>query len=112
MSITKISDDFFVGPQIEPSDVAALAQQGFRTIICNRPDNEQPGQTAASAVGRAATQAGLAFHYIPVVPGQAGPAEAQAMAEALKAAEGKVFAYCRSGARASGLFQAARASAG
>jgi len=111
MSITKISDEFFVGPQIEPKDVAVLAQQGFRAIICNRPDNEQSGQTAASAVGRAAAEAGLAFHYIPVVPGQSGRAEVEAMAKALKAADGPVFAYCRSGARSSGLFQAARAAA-
>ena len=111
MSITKISDEFFVGPQIEPKDVAVLAQQGFRAIICNRPDHEQPGQTTAAAVGRAASEAGLAFHHIPVVPGQAGPAEVEAMARALKASDGPVFAYCRSGARASGLYQAARGAA-
>ncbi len=111
MNMTRISDDFFVGPQIEPADIASLAQKGFRTIICNRPDNEQPGQTAAATVGRAATEAGLAFHYIPVVPGQSGRAEVEAMAKALKAADGPVFAYCRSGARSSGLFQAARAAA-
>lgn len=109
MSITKISDDFFVGPQIKPTDVAGLAQKGFRTIICNRPDNEEPGQSAASAVGRAVAEAGLAFHYIPVVPGQSGRAEVEAMAKALQAADGPVFAYCRSGARSAGLFQAARA---
>ncbi|NMG39356.1 TIGR01244 family phosphatase [Chelativorans sp. ZYF759] len=110
MSITKISDDFFVGPQIEPSDVAALAQNGFRSVICNRPDNEQAGQPSAEAMGKAATEAGLAFHYIPVVPGQSGRAEVEAMAKALKAADGPVFAYCRSGARSAGLFQAARAA--
>jgi uncharacterized protein (TIGR01244 family) len=110
MSITKISDDFFVGPQIEPADVAALAQNGFRAIICNRPDNEQFGQPSAEAIGKAAAEAGLAFHYIPVVPGQSGRAEVEAMAKALKAADGPVFAYCRSGARSAGLYQAARAA--
>lgn len=111
MSITKISDDFFVGPQIGPADVAALAQQGFRSVICNRPDNEQAGQPSAAVMREAAAQAGLAFHYIPVVPGQSGRAEVEAMAKALKTADGPVFAYCRSGARSSGLFQAARAAA-
>jgi uncharacterized protein (TIGR01244 family) len=110
MSITKISDDFFVGPQIDPSNVAALAKEGFRAIVCNRPDNEQYGQPSSEVVGRAAAEAGLSFHYIPVVPGQAGRKEIEAMAEALRTAEGPVFAYCRSGARSASLFQAARAA--
>ena len=112
MSITKISDDFFVGPQIQPADVAALAQNGFSAVICNRPDNEQFGQPSAEAIGRAAAEAGLKFHYIPVVPGQAGRTEVEAMAEALRAADGPVFAYCRSGARATSLYQAARQMVG
>ncbi|MFN4273635.1 MAG: TIGR01244 family sulfur transferase [Aliihoeflea sp.] len=111
MSITKISDDFFVGPQIQPADIAALAQNGFRAIVCNRPDNEQFGQPSAEVVGRAAAEAGLAFHYIPVVPGQAGQKEVEAMAQALRTAEGPVFAYCRSGARSTGLYQATRSTA-
>lgn len=111
MSITKISEDFFVGPQIQPADVAALAKNGFGAVICNRPDNEQFGQPSAEAVGRAAAEAGMAFHYIPVVPGQAGRKEVDAMAEALRSADGPVFAYCRSGARAAGLYQAARQTA-
>lgn len=112
MSITKISEDFFVGPQIEPKEVAALAQNGFRAVICNRPDNEQFGQPSAEAVGRAAAEVGMAFHYIPVVPGQAGRKEVEAMAEALRASDGPIFAYCRSGARAASLYQAARATVG
>lgn len=110
MSITKISDDFFVGGQIAPSDVAALAKEGFRTIVCNRPDNEQFGQPSADTVSQSATAAGLAFHYIPVVPGQSGQAEVEAMADVLRSAEGPIFAYCRSGARSAGLFQTARAA--
>ena len=33
-------------PQIAPGDVAEIAARGFKSIMCNRPDGEDPGQTA------------------------------------------------------------------
>jgi uncharacterized protein (TIGR01244 family) len=112
MSTTRLSEDFHICGQIGEHQLAEIAAMGFRSLICNRPDGEQPGQPASHAMEAAARAAGLDFRYIPVVPGRAGRAEADAMAQALREMDGPVLAYCRSGARAASLYQAARAHHG
>ena len=43
MEYREISDNYSVSGQILPDDIAALKAAGFKSVICNRPDNEQPG---------------------------------------------------------------------
>ena len=93
-----VTDDLSVAPQISVADVADAAAQGFRTIICNRPDGEEPDQPAVAEIAAAANAAGLDLVNIPV-RGAPGPAEVEAMRQAVDAAEGAVLAYCRSGPR-------------
>lgn len=104
MDYRQISEDYSVAGQIEPDDVAAIKQAGFKSVICNRPDDEQPGQTPARSVQAAVEAAGLAFRYIPVISGQITAANVQDQAAALDEMEGPVFAYCRSGARCTNLY--------
>ncbi|AZO30097.1 MULTISPECIES: TIGR01244 family sulfur transferase [Mesorhizobium] len=104
MEYRQISDDYSVSGQIQPEDIAAIKDAGFRSVICNRPDNEQPGQPPADSVKAAAEAAGLAFRYIPVISGQITMDNVEDQAEALDELEGPVFAYCRSGARCTNLY--------
>lgn len=99
MDIRQVTDTFAVSPQISVEDVESLAEAGFKTIICNRPDNEEIGQTAFGAVEAKAEQFGLTFFHIPIAAGMFGPHHIAQMEEALGAQEGKVLAYCRSGTR-------------
>jgi uncharacterized protein (TIGR01244 family) len=93
-----VTDTFCVSPQITTADVAAAAAQGVSLIINNRPDGEAPDQTPGAAIAAAAEAAGLAYVHIPVA-GRPGPAQVNAMREAMAGASGKVLAYCRSGTR-------------
>ncbi|TIU33074.1 MAG: TIGR01244 family phosphatase [Mesorhizobium sp.] len=104
MEYRQISNDYSVSGQIQPEDIAAIKDAGFRSVICNRPDNEQPGQPSADSVKAAAQAAGLAFRYIPVISGQITMNNVEDQAEALDELEGPVFAYCRSGARCTNLY--------
>ncbi|WFP66117.1 MULTISPECIES: TIGR01244 family sulfur transferase [unclassified Mesorhizobium] len=104
MEYRQISDDYSVSGQIQPEDIAAIKDAGFRSVICNRPDNEQPGQPSADSIKAAAEAAGLAFRYIPVISGQITIDNVEDQAEALDELEGPVFAYCRSGARCTNLY--------
>ncbi|WP_296741335.1 TIGR01244 family sulfur transferase [Mesorhizobium sp.] len=104
MEYRQISEDYSVSGQIQPEDIAAIRDAGFKSVICNRPDDEQPGQPAASSIQAAAEAAGLAFRYIPVISGQITMDNVEDQAEALDELEGPVFAYCRSGARCTNLF--------
>lgn len=104
MEYRQISDDYSVSGQIQPEDITAIKDAGFKSVICNRPDNEQPGQPSAESVKAAAEAAGLAFRYIPVISGQITMDNVEDQAEALDELEGPVFAYCRSGARCTNLY--------
>jgi uncharacterized protein (TIGR01244 family) len=94
----RVTDQLSVSPQIALEDLADAAQQGFRLVINNRPDNEAPGQPLSQEVEAAATQAGLAYAHIPV---HGGPTreQAEAMAKLLAEASGPTLAFCRSGTR-------------
>ena len=94
----RVTDDFTTAPQISVADVAEAAAQGFTAIICNRPDGEDPGQPTAAEIQAAAEAQGLTYTHIPV-RGAPGPAEVEAMRQAVEAADGPVLAYCRSGTR-------------
>ncbi|MEM6712466.1 MAG: TIGR01244 family sulfur transferase [Pseudomonadota bacterium] len=99
MDIHTVTDSFAVSPQIIPEDVETLAKEGYTTIICNRPDDEERGQPSFEAVANAATQWGLKSHHLPIVSGMLGPQHVSQMAELITESDGKVFAYCRSGTR-------------
>ena len=106
MEYRQISEDYSVSGQIQPEDVAAIKAAGFKSVICNRPDDEQPGQPSADTIKAAVIAAGLTFRYIPVISGQMTAENVEDQAEALDELDGPVFAYCRSGARCTNLFVA------
>ena len=104
MEYRQISDDYSVAGQITPDEIAAIKSAGFKSVICNRPDDEQPGQPSADSVEKAAAAAGLEFRYIPVISGQITAENVADQAAALDELAGPVFAYCRSGTRCTNLY--------
>ncbi len=107
----RVTDDFFVAPQIEEADVAAAAAAGFRTLVNNRPDGEQDRQLPSADSERAAQTCGLHFFAIPVA-GDPSPAAVAALEEVLEAAPRPVLAYCRSGTRSVRLWAMASVKSG
>ena len=97
--IRQLDERTLVSGQIAPNDVAGLANQGITVLVNNRPDAEEEGQPFASEIEEAAAQAGIAYRFVPIFRG-IGPADVEAMQEALRTAEGgKLLAFCRSGTR-------------
>ena len=103
MELQAIDATLAVAPQMQPEELAALAEQGFTAVICNRPDGEEPNQPSLDAMREAAQAAGLAFHHIPVAGGQFPPAAVAAFGAIRRGTQGKVLAYCRTGTRAATL---------
>jgi len=108
MEIARLSPDFAVGPQIRPEDLAGVAAAGFRAVVNNRPDGEEPGQPAAAEIEAEAARLGLAYRFIPVAHGLPVEVAARELAAFLDAADGPVFAFCRSGSRSAQLWSLAR----
>ena len=99
MDIRRLSDDFAVSPQIAISDLPAIWEAGFRTLICNRPDGEDTGQPDAADVEAAARKIGFEFAQISAESGKAAMPHAIETRRFLANAPKPVFAYCRSGTR-------------
>lgn len=104
MDIRPITKQLAVSPQILASDVAYIADIGFRSIICNRPDGESPDQPSFSEIETAAKKAGLEVRYLPIVAGQMEPGDPVDFAAALAEIPGPVLAYCRTGTRSATLW--------
>ena len=89
--------------------VGAIADAGFKSILCARPDQEEPGQPSFSAIADAAERAGLAAVHIPVSGGLTEGALIRAE-QAFKDLPKPIFGYCRSGARAGSLYSAIKSA--
>ena len=98
--VTTLSPAFAVAGQLGKADFAALAQQGFKSVIANRPDGESWGQPEAIELQTWAADAGLQFRFIPLRMSDALelPA-AEATRAAIAGMPGPVLAFCKSGTR-------------
>lgn len=94
-----ITDRYSVSPQLLPEDVAALAEDGVRVLINNRPDAEIPPELQSVALRTAAEAAGLTFIDNPVVHGALTLDIIETQRAAIDGASGPVHAYCASGNR-------------
>jgi sulfide:quinone oxidoreductase len=104
MDLKQITEKFSVSPQIAAEDVPALAEAGFRAIICNRPDGEGADQPGFEEIETAAKAAGLEVAYVPVTSGMVKDADVAAFGDALRDLPRPVLAYCRTGTRSATLW--------
>lgn len=110
--IRQLDDRTLVSGQIGVRDVASLAEQGVTVLVNNRPDAEEPDQPRAADIEEAAAQAGIIYHFVPIIRG-IGPADVEEMQKALReAADGKLLAFCRSGTRSAFVCALAQRGAG
>ena len=110
--IRPITPGFAVAPQLSPGEVTAAADQGFTTLINNRPDGEESDQPTDAIIRAAAEAAGMTYVALPIDP--TGPTRdaVDRMAAALTHSDGPVLAFCRSGTRSAFLWALARSQSG
>jgi uncharacterized protein (TIGR01244 family) len=94
--------------KLDKSDIEALAQAGVRTIVNNRPDDEDPGQLPAAEARHIAERHGILYHHIPVTGPSLSVADVDAFAVVLASAPTPIVAHCRSGTRSALLWALAR----
>jgi len=104
-----INTQISVSPQIRPEDLADIAQQGFRSVICNRPDGEGADQPSFEEIEEAAKKFNLEARYLPIVAGKVQDEDATAFGGLLDALPKPVLAYCRTGTRSATLWSLSQA---
>lgn len=100
--IARITDDFAVAWQLEADDFGSIAQQGFRSVINNRPDGEVGVYISQAEAAETAARNGLAYASLPIDhESLIDPAVADAFRALLDRLPKPILAYCRSGTRCS-----------
>ncbi|MBX2836294.1 MAG: TIGR01244 family phosphatase [Gammaproteobacteria bacterium] len=111
MDVKRLSDKLSLSGQIQLGDVAKLAELGFRSIICNRPDGEGADQPTIDEIKSAGESAGLEVRYLPMVPGQVSDGDVALFGKAMRELPKPTLAYCRTGTRSATLWSLSQASA-
>ncbi|CAI8200608.1 MAG: Beta-lactamase hydrolase-like protein [Glaciecola sp. HTCC2999] len=111
MDIKHVTNEISVSAQIAPSDVQAIHELGFKSIICNRPDGEGADQPGFDEIKIEAEKFGIECVYLPVVTGKVTDEDGIEFGESLKKLSTPVLAYCRSGTRSITLWALSQAEA-
>ena len=109
MEIKTINAEISVATQIKPDDVQKLADQGFRALICNRPDGEAADQPNFSEIEVAAEKVGLEIRNLPIVSGKVTDQDAADFGAAMQELPRPILAYCRTGTRSATLWSLSQA---
>ncbi|MEM8731410.1 MAG: TIGR01244 family sulfur transferase [Pseudomonadota bacterium] len=99
MDVRQLTETYSVSPQIAVEDLAGIAEAGFTTVICNRPDEEVPPSHQAAAIAAAAEAQGLTFQLLPLTHQTMTPDNITRHRAFIDGSEGPALAYCASGTR-------------
>ncbi|MFZ4502261.1 MAG: CbiX/SirB N-terminal domain-containing protein [Burkholderiaceae bacterium] len=102
--LEQINEDISIAGQLEIAHVSRAVNLGFKSIICNRPDEEEgERQTPHHEISAECARLGLRFEYLPVSPSDHTEQDARDMSEYVFATPKPVLIYCRSGRRSKKL---------
>jgi uncharacterized protein (TIGR01244 family) len=107
-----IAPGLAVSKQPDITDIKQLAEQGFRTIINNRPEGEDPEQLPPAEEQAEAERLGLTYVHIPVKTGSITAADIDAFRRAVQESPQPVLAHCKGGTRSYLLWAVGEALSG
>ncbi|WP_216938298.1 sulfur transferase domain-containing protein [Acinetobacter sp. BY484] len=85
-----------------------LIQQGFKSVIVNRPDQESGNAVTVSQLRSIAEKSQVSVIYQPVVSGQLSQANIEEFARYYNELPKPILMVCRSGTRSAALFKQAK----
>ncbi len=103
-----MSELITISGQITVDDVKSLANQGYKTLVNNRPDGEEPNQPSSDDIAKVAGEYGIEYRHIPFAGGMFEMHHVQEFADFYNQSQRPLHIFCRSGNRSSIILQAAR----
>ncbi len=108
-----LSPSLAVAGAMTEADFAEAARMGFRTIINNRPDGEEPHQLTAREEAVLSWRAGVAYRHVPAAKHEVLDDHVlEPFADVLASVGGPILLHCRSGLRSTIMWAALTVAAG
>lgn len=110
INVTPLDEKLSVTGQINVDDLHEIAESGFKSIICNRPDFEGgTDQPTSEQLEVMAKSLDMVFVYLPVEIGAVSAEHGEKFKALVEALPGPILAFCGSGKRAAALHAGAGA---
>lgn len=99
MKLQKLNENIYISDQINTADIDTLNNLGIKTIINNRPDNEETKQPLSRDLSENAEKVGIKYYHLPVISGNYTSELNQKFSGLLITAKSPIVAFCRTGNR-------------
>lgn len=110
MQVHKLTDQLSVSSQVAVENISKLADLGFKSVICNRPDKESDDQPVMLEIENAVKSAGLSWQHQPVISGKINDQDVEDFSKLIESLPKPIFAFCRTGTRCSILWALSQAN--
>ena len=100
-----MSELITISGQITVDDVKSLANQGYKTLVNNRPDGEEPNQPSSDDIAKVAGEYGIEYRHIPFAGGMLGDASCPRICRFYNQSQRPLHIFCRSGNRSSIIYR-------
>lgn len=110
MDVRTLTPSISVSPQVAIEDIKSIAEAGFKTVICNRPNGESEDQPNLALIEAECQKLGLTYVSQPVISGNISDQDVDAFDQFLASAQTPIFAFCRTGTRCTMLWGMAEGS--
>ncbi len=106
MNFIQLNNQVSASGQITVDDIAFLKDAGIELLVCNRPDDEDVGQTPFAEIEQAAQEAGLKTDLLAFSSYQISNEDRDQLVKLIESGQ-KIHLYCRSGSRSRRLWRTA-----
>jgi sulfide:quinone oxidoreductase len=104
MQIQQLNENVYIASKIDISDMNKLKEIGIQSIINNRQDNEEVGQSLSGDLSQYAASIELDYYYLPITSGCYPNTSVDKLTELLNTAKPPVVIFCRTGNRSINLW--------
>ena len=94
--------------QMSSEKFSQLMQQGFKSVVVNRPDQEDGNKVKVSELREIAERQHVSVIYQPVMSGKITQTDIHEFAKYYNELPKPILMFCRSGTRSSALFNQAK----
>ncbi len=105
MRVLELAPEVYASGQLFVADLKLAADQGVRSIVNNRFDDETPGQPSSAELAKAASEHGVEFVHFPVEPKAISDDQLAAYASLCDGLKRPLLVFSRTGARSTRLWE-------